>query len=349
MKNIRFITTVKPLLSTVFLGALWLSQAGHAQTRVVVIPLFGDDVPAVSHPAAAPFINSLGMQFNTLPAGSFIMGSPIGEPGKLTLEDEHTVTLTKAFGMQVTEVTNAQWNEVIVDSSVQGINPSSSHTQANERGDHPVDSVSWFDAVFFANQLSTREGRSACYTFSGQSGIPGSNLSISSVTSNANCTGYRLPTEAEWEYAARAGSTNAYANPISFDDSDTETRNGFNSNLHAMGWYLYNDEMQNASGVTAYESGTKPVAKKQANAWGLYDMHGNVWEWGWDFLGIFSGAPETDPTGPETGSSRVLRGGAWARSADESRSARRNGTQPTSFDTRFGKQLGFRLVFPKVQ
>ena len=282
-----------------------LLQNAQAESAVVVIPLFGDDIPAESRPFADPFTNSLGMQFNTLPAGSFTMGSPEDEPGRTSAgnlaETEHTVTLTKGFGMQVTEVTNGQWNAVIVNSSVGGVNPSTSHEQANQLDSHPVDGATWFDAVFFANQLSNNEGRSPCYTFSGLSGIPGRDLNISSVTQNANCTGYRLPTEAEWEYAARAGTTNAYANPIGFDSSDTEIGDGFNANLHAMGWYSYNREMQNASGIAAYEDGTKPVGKKQANAWGLYDMHGNVSELSSDFLAAYSGNAETDPTGPASG------------------------------------------------
>ena len=328
------------------LSALLLSQTAVAHNKVVVIPMAGDDVliPAISHPVAAPFTNSIGMQFNTLPAGSFTMGSPVGEPGRVSsgsaAETEHTVTLTKAFGMQTTEVTNAQWNDVIVDSV--GVNPSSSHPGDNN---YPVERVSWYDAVFFANQLSIDEGLSSCYTFSGSSGTAGSDLTISTVTQIANCTGYRLPTEAEWEYASRAGTTKAYANPIGFDDSDTETGTGFNGNLNAMGWYFYNREMENGSAVPAYEDGTKPVAKKQANGWGLYDMHGNVIEWNWDRFAAYSGTAETDPSGPAAGSGRVFRGGSWGDFASLARSALRLNTSPSIRST----GLGFRLVLPQVQ
>ena len=343
-RPLQTLTQVAILLSVTLL----MASLAHAQadSTVVVIPLFGDDIPAESRPFADPFTNSLGMQFNTLPAGSFTMGSPEDEPGRFAGEIEHTVTLTKAFGMQVTEVTNGQWDAVIVDSSVGGVNPSASHDRGGtELDSHPVERVTWFDAVFFANQLSINEGRSACYAFSGQSGTPGSDLFISNTTTIANCAGYRMPTEAEWEYAARAGTTTAYANPIGFDSADTETASGFNANLDAMGWYGYNREMQNASGVAAYESGTKPVAKKQANAWGLYDMHGNVFEWNSDFSAAYSGGAETDPVGPVTGSFRMIRSGGWANDARFNRSALRLASSPS---TRL-EDLGFRLVLPQVQ
>lgn len=324
------------------LSALLLSQIALAHNKVVVIPMAGDDIPGVSHPVADPFTNSIGMRFNTLPAGSFTMGSPSGEPGRNTIEVQHTVTLTQAFGMQVTEVTNAQWDDVIVDSLL-GVNPSTS-TSADDTT--PVETVSWYDAIFFANRLSIDEGRSVCYSTIDIDGTPGSgSLVIATVTQNANCTGYRLPTEAEWEYAARAGTTKAYANPIGFDDLDVETGNGFNGNLNAMGWYSYNREIENGSAVTAYVDGTKPVAKKQANAWGLYDMHGNVWEWNWDRFANYSGNAETDPSGPATGSFRVIRGGGWDSFASIARSAFRVNASPGDR----GNMVGFRLVLPQVQ
>ncbi len=341
MNKTQFKSLLKVWRCNIFFVSLLMSQAAMAHNRVVVIPMAGDDIPAISHPVADTFTNSIGMQFNTLPAGSFTMGSPVGEPGRSSDEIEHTVTLTNSFGMQTTEVTNAQWNDVIVDTLL-GSNPSTSHTQNS----YPVETVSWYDAIFFANRLSLVEGRSACYATSGVSGTPGTgSLVITTVNQIANCTGYRLPTEAEWEYAARAGTTNAYANPVGFDSSDTETGSGFNGNLHAMGWYSYNREMENGNGVAAYEDGTKPVAKKQANAWGLYDMHGNVWEWNWDWFAAYSGSAETDPSGPVTGSDRVIRGSSWAFGASNARSADRGNTSP-SFRNDF---LGFRLVLRQVQ
>jgi formylglycine-generating enzyme required for sulfatase activity len=331
------------ILSVLTLLLAYLFPAmGNAQAEkiVVVIPMAGED--AISHPVAKTFTNSIGMQFNELPAGSFTMGSPGSEPGRFSDEVEHTVTLSKAFKMQVTEVTNAQWNDVIVESTL-GNNPSSSHPGDN---DYPVERVSWFDAVLFANRLSQDESRSPCYIFAGITGTPGSNLAISSVIMKANCTGYSLPTEAQWEYAARAGTTKAYANPVGFDDSDIETGFGFNGNLNTMGWYWYNRVMENGSAVTAYEDGTKPVAKKQANAWGLYDMHGNVWEWTWNALASYSG-DATDPSGPSVPNSsiRMRRGGGWADTANYVRSANR---YPIFVGSTYTSQ-GFRLVLPQGQ
>ncbi len=317
------------------------TNSAQNQKLVAVVPMGGED--AISHLVAKTFTNSIGMQFNELPAGSFTMGSPDNttgpaEPGRISDEVEHIVTLNKAFRMQVTEVTNAQWDAVIADQG-SGTNPSLSHSGAN----YPVETVNWFEAVFFANHLSGMESRSQCYILTGCTSTLGDDMECSSVTINASCTGYSLPTEAQWEYAARAGTTNAYANPINFVDSDTETGSGFNSNLNAMGWYIYNLAMENSDAVTAYEDGTKPVAKKQANAWGLYDMHGNVFEWSQDWHAAYTG-DATDPTGPASGSYRVLRGGSWSDFAWSTRSAGRYFVSPglRSFT------LGFRLALPQL-
>lgn len=321
-------------------STLIFSQISQAHNKVVVIPILGEDIPAISHPIADSITNTIGMQFNRLPSGSFVMGSPADEPGRASNGDnaevQHTVILTNVFRMQTTEVTNAQWNKVIVESAL-GINPTQNNT-----GDYfPVESINWFDAVFFANTLSIMEGRIACYSLSGISGIPGdgASLFITSVTEVSNCTGYRLPSEAEWEYAARAGTTTAYANPIGFDDADTETNDGFNANLHAMGWYAFNREMENADEISAYGDGAKPVAKKQANAWGIYDMHGNLFELTGDWFAAYSG-DATNPTGPLTGTNRVVRGGCWYGGAQVSRSALRFNAPPQNT----ADDLGFRLV-----
>ncbi len=290
--------------------------------------------------------NSFGMTFNLIPAGTFTMGSPTGEPGRDdvdVVETQHQVNLTKSFYMQVTEVTNRHWDAVITDKG-RGVNPSSSHTEDR----FPVETVNWYEAASFANWLSFDEGLIPCYN--GQStctGQLGNDFTCTSVIIVIDCTGYRLPTEAQWEYAARATATTAYANTVYFDSNNTETIGGFNTNLHAMGWYIYNLWMTGNGGIDAYQFGSKPVAAKQANRWGLYDMHGNIREWCWDLWDgtAYLSNSVTDPTGDGTGSEHVVRGGAWGDPARKARSAFRNRTFPSDrWD-----MTGFRLVLPLSQ
>jgi formylglycine-generating enzyme required for sulfatase activity len=288
-------------------------------------------------PASQSYTNSNNMTFNLIPAGSFTMGSPDTEPGGLYISEQpqHQVTLSKSLYMQTTEVTQKQWQDII------GNNPASSNT-----GDaYPIENVNWFEAAYFANALSTAEGRRECYTLTGCSPIPGNDLECTGVAINTDCTGYRLPTEAEWEYASRATTTTAWPYVESYDNSADPgqiTNDGFNSNLDAMGWYSFNR-------TTQYGIGTKPVARKQANKWGLYDMQGNVYEWCQDWYDNYSGNI-TDPQGPAEptvtyGSIHVIRGGNWTYNAEMSRSAHRNAIPPGD---RFNI-VGFRLVLPSGQ
>jgi formylglycine-generating enzyme required for sulfatase activity len=241
-----------------------------------------------------------------VPAGRFLMGSPSDEPGRDDDEGpQHSVTISRPFLIGATEVTQGQWRTVM------GSNPSHFSSCGDEC---PVESVNWHEAVDFCNRLSDREGLSRCYQGVGEN-----------VTWNHSCTGYRLPTEAEWEYAARAGSTTPFASGrISASGNDCQA----DGNLEVMGWYCQN------SG-----SKTHPVGQKQANAWGLYDMQGNVWEWVWDWKGNYPSGSVTDPTGPGGGSGRVLRGGSWLYVARFCRSANRDISVPGDRDS----GLGFRL------
>ena len=219
--------------------------------------------------------------------GTFTMGSPESEEGRFDEEIQHSVTITRAYCMKATEVTQGEWQ------AGTGSNPSEFK---NCGASCPVENVDWDDAVGYANALSRREGLPECY-----SGLTFTGL---------GCRGYRLPTEAEWEYAARAGTTGATY-----------------GKLEIVAWYRDN------AGET-----THPVGQKQPNAFGLYDMLGNVWEWTGDHPKKDSGAV-TDPTGPATGSSRVFRGGSWYTYARYARAALRGNDAPGARSS----VLGFRL------
>ena len=220
------------------------------------------------------------MEFVLISAGTFLMGSPMNEPGRNKDELLHEATITKPYYLQTTPVTQGQWR------SVMGNNPSFFSSCGD---DCPVEQVSWNDAQAFISRLNEKEG-----------------------TSN-----YRLPTEAEWEYAARAGTTGAYC----FGDSK--------SNLGNYAWYGSN-----------FEGKIHPVGRKSPNAWGLYDMHGNVWEWCKDWYGPYESTPGVDPKGPDKGDYCVLRGGSWRNHAELCRLAARNGDRPAA---RYN-DVGFRIV-----
>ncbi len=190
-------------------------------------------------------------------------------------------------------------------------------TKGNRRSDseklHPVIHVSWNDAVAFCNWLSEKEGLQKAYSGSG-----------SSIRCDFNANGYRLPTEAEWEYAARGGNT-----------SKGYKYSGSND-LDAVGWYgAYNND-----GNRTREEGTSPVGKKQPNELGIYDMSGNVWEWCWDWKGEYSSSNQTDPRGPNSGSYRVLRGGSWSLNPEYCRVAPRDFSDPAYRSI----NVGFRLA-----
>jgi len=247
-----------------------------------------------------------------IPAGTFQMGSPENEPFRFSYETLHQVTLTRDFLMQTTEVTQAQWQARM------GNNPSR-FTGDTSR---PVERVSWYDAIAYANALSVADGLPVAYNLSGCSGTPGtSNYSCSNVTLTASTpyatTGWRLPTEAEWEYAYRADSSAAW-----YFGSDSNL-------LRTYAWFGSNSS-----------STTHPVARKQPNAWGLYDMAGNVLEFCWDWYGSYPGTV-TDPVGPPSGSHRVIRGGSWRYDASLTRAAYRDRNAP---DYRDYDGVGFRLA-----
>ncbi len=256
-----------------------------------------------------------------IPAGTFTMGSPETEPDRLDNETQHSVTLS-AFYMGKCEVTQEQYEAVMGNNpSYFDDNPATGEIQ----GKRPVEGVSWYDAIVFCNRLSMMEKLEPVYSIGGKTApeawgaVPTSpDDTWDDVVCNWNADGYRLPTESEWEYACRAGATTAYSTGDTISDNT--------------GWYKTNSNRR-----------THEVGKKSANAYGLYDMHGNVWEWCWDWYGSYGDAARTNPMGASSGSDRVGRGGSWYDSAQNMRSASRNYGAPSGRNI----SLGFRLVRPQ--
>ena len=248
--------------------------------------------------AGGSFLDKYAYELRALPAGSHRMGSDDSEEGRRDNEGpRHKVRLTRGVLMGSTEVTQSLY------LGVMGSNPSNFTDRASTK---PVEEVSWLDAAHFCNALSELEGLQPAYEL-------GEAEAGDTVRWDPQAGGYRLPTEAEWEYAARAGTSTLYAGS---DDLDL------------VAWHVDNARRK-----------THPVGEKQPNAWGLYDMSGNVWEWTWDWKAPYEGAA-TDPSGPQEGSHRVLRGGSWIYPARYARVAYRN-AYPQDFHN---DNLGFRIA-----
>jgi formylglycine-generating enzyme required for sulfatase activity len=255
--------------------------------------------------SAKELTNSIGMKLVLIPKGTFMMGSPIDkesasndfmtgspieEEGASNDEEQHKVTISKDYYLGVTEVTQGQYEKVM------GTNPSHFEKRVIRKSDssmYPVEMVSWEDAVEFCKKLSDLPEEKEAGRV------------------------YRLPTEAEWEYACRAGSKSAY----SFGESS--------KSLGDYAWFNRNSNSQ-----------THPVGEKKANARGLYDMHGNLAEWCSDWYGEYPKGAVSDPVGPREGLGRVFRGGCWIFDAANCRTAVRGRGTPGDRVI----NLGFRLA-----
>ena len=269
----------------------------------------------VSNASLAPFSYgsagpSTDITMLSIPAGSFLMGSPDDEEGHWYDEGPQRTVNISAFQMSETEVTQKQFEDVMGwnDCYFSG-------------DDHPVEQVTWFDCVSFCNELSQADGHAQCYTMTNM-GYDGDHIISADVSCKIDANGYRLPTEAEWEYACRAGTTTRYY----WGDSNDE------SAMKQYCWYEGNANDRHWANPHADENGTQPVGQKIPNSFGLYDMHGNVWERCWDwYSSVYYGTrpdPDSDPTGASSGSYRVMRGGSWYCPAQYCRSASRYGGYP---------------------
>ncbi len=250
--------------------------------------------------------NRIGMKLTLIPPGEFMMGSPKSEEGRDSDEGpQHRVRITKAFYLGVYEVTQGEYERVV------GTNPSalapegsgSGRVWTQDTSRFPVERVSWEEAVEFCRALSA---------------LPGERTAGRE---------YRLPTEAEWEYACRAGTTT----PFHFGGVLDASQANCDGN-HPYGTSTFGPYLERTTTVGSYS----------ANGFGLYDMHGSVWEWcaDWSDSGYYANSPTDDPPGPASGSSRVSRGGSWRSGARYCRSANRNCYEPAhrSFS------LGFRVA-----
>jgi len=259
---------------------------GYVSDDLDFVPMDGSDSSSGTGSTAPRITNSIGQTFVIIPKGSFMMGSPTDEPKRDDDERQHRVTITRPFYMQTTEVTQKQWKAVM------GNNPS------KFEGDNlPVEQVSWNDVQEFIEKLNRMEGTDR----------------------------YRLPTEAQWEYACRAGTTTPFYTGRCISTNQAN--------------YGGNYPMQGCS-KGRYRKKTVNVASFSPNAGGLYDMHGNVYEWCADWYGKYPSGAVTDPKGSSSGEYRVYRGGSWFKNARDARSAFRERVNP---DIR-GDLLGFRVA-----
>jgi len=247
------------------------------------------------------------------------MGAPENELCREPDEIYFTATLTQPIQVLRTEVTQFQWESVF------GSNPS-----YFEGMNRPVERVTWFDACIFCNRLSLSEGLTPCYyadesfntVFDGEPPV-----STGPVFWNRSAGGYRLPTEAEWEYVCRAGTTTAYCS------GETSTDCEHDPMLDPLAWYAANSNTGNGRE-------THPVGRKLPNRWNIFNLHGNVGEWCWDWYGPYPSGSAIDPIGPDTGTERINRGGAFNYIAAYCRSGNRWYDAP---DSQYN-YYGFRIV-----
>jgi len=266
--------------------------------------------------------------FRNIRGNDFMMGSPGDEPGREDIETVHKVHLS-SFAIKATEVTWTEWNAVrnrAKDYGYDGISEGGNGTAGKDADLNPVVDITWWDALKWCNLKSQVENRTPAYltangeVFKNKTG---------KIHVDWSSNGYRLPTEAEWEFACRGGRTSPWAFHTGQIDKKLDDKD---RNMDQAGWYRFNSE-----------GGPQPVAHKVANSLGLYDMHGNAAEWCWDVSATLGTGETTNPRGQDGGEFRIARGGSWSDPARYCRACAR-GRHPPG-ETR-DREAGFRLVRP---
>jgi formylglycine-generating enzyme required for sulfatase activity len=312
MRNIKFEAAVIPVIMALLLLSC------------------GDDKKTTNTPNS---FTPAGMVLIQAKDVSFQMGSIAG------LDDEapvHSVTFTGNFWMDTTEVTQDDY-QTLMSQAYSGYTTPSWHDPYGLGAHYPAYYVTWGDAALYCNARSLRDGLDTIYTYSAIVGTPGNMCELSDVVSDLTKSGYSLPTEAQWEFAARGGATTDFSWGKDYDpypETESDSAEVSNYAIWCMNSWQY--------GAEESAFGTHQVASKLPNAYSLYDMAGNLYEWCNDWYGEYSSASATDPAGPTTGDWRCVRGGSWGNFPLHLRSSNRTFFIP-DYQYYF---VGFRAVVP---
>lgn len=312
-------TNLKPLAAWAAASILLLTSCAPDDSN--------DNEPPPDNPCGMVRIQSGGRGFQMGSAAGFADEAPV-----------HTVNFTRDFWMDSTEVTQGDYDS-LMRASYPAYTTPGWFIQYGHGDRFPAYHVYWADAVLYCNARSRRDGLDSVYTYTRIVGTPGNLSELEGVVIDYSRNGYRLPTEAEWEYACRGGRTTDFYWNVNYDPYPATAADSAEVHAHAV-WYANSWVF----GADVDEFGTHPVAQKAPNAYRLYDMAGNVYEWCADWYGEYPSGAITDPIGPADGEWRILRGGSWGSNAIHLRSPNRTFSAP-DYVYYF---IGFRVVRPVI-